>query len=245
MNKILSLKCSVITIQYHVEITLDNIKGCVEREVATLMLPTRILLFFVFCIFFVNIQCQIHPYARELFNPGNLNDKESKPTFFADPIGLVFDSFKNKLSEIPQGQRWWPEFKKSDTEWDVKQSYKNSEINQPRLDNNLNFIVKNVERDDTPVTHQAPVPSGECSGRGQKVGEIKNVCGRNDCQVTVLRCPPTYSVVDLEDYGNVNITECKVQKITCDGDEVFTFTWAETYLHQVKTFFYKICNQSI
>lgn len=78
--------------------------------------------------------------------------------------------------------------------------------------------------DEEPPPH-IPLNSAEedCSGRGVMQGDIKNICDRQDCAVTELRCPPDFEIVDLSNYTAANLTACRVDEVRC-MDSTLDFT---------------------
>ena len=73
--------------------------------------------------------------------------------------------------------------------------------------------AKRVSEGDAPP--HVPLNSAEedCNARGVIQGDVKNICERQDCAVTELRCPPDFEIVDLSNYTSANLTACRVDEV--------------------------------
>ena len=93
--------------------------------------------------------------------------------------------------------------------------------NYENLNNNFNFhnltTKKTTKRSSvisTTMTHK-PITysSSECHSRGRKVGDLMNICEREDCSPTKLRCPPDYDLLPPYQYFNANLTTCRLEEV--------------------------------
>ena len=182
------------------------------------------------------------------------------PTFFGDPIGRMFHSLRQRIDE--ENSAWWPNFMYNDPTHPYPEE-ETEDVSSPSLwekavvatlqqtkddllskfdgvyipaelqeNSNSRTLVKRDE--DSSMLH-TPIdePDRQCSGRGQEVGDVKNICQRKDCHPTILRCPPDKQTpVDIEDYGSQDLTECKVEEMKC-MDTTITFYWEYTKIRQV------------
>lgn len=101
------------------------------------------------------------------------------------------------------------------------------------ISKNITTVKSNTPKDIMHTPYNMYVTGKECSGRGTEVGNVKNICQRKDCNVAVLRCPPSFDIVDPEDYITSDLTKCNVGEIQC-YDELIKFKdWENTKIYEV------------
>jgi hypothetical protein len=77
-------------------------------------------------------------------------------------------------------------------------------------------------------------PEYECSGRGEKLGDMKNICSRRDCHVTVMYCPPDMDTeFPTKDYGTANLTECRIGEMKCMDTPISFDGWRRARIHEL------------
>lgn len=191
------------------------------------------------------------------------------PTFFGDPIGRMFHTLRQRIDE--QQSSWWPNFLYNDpthpyprqTEngaepsfWeetvvdslkeskdDLLEKFQGLYIPATKDDDEIKSNQTLTKRDSYSMLLHTPIdePKSQCSGRGQEVGDVKNICQRKDCHATILRCPPNkQKPIDIEDYGAQDLTECQVEEMQC-METTISFTWQYTQIREVRTHQNNLC----
>lgn len=206
----------------------------------------------VLCCLFLCCYSQKHPLLNQIFGG---SQAPSGPTFYADPVGQLFAGFTNaieKLKLTPSRYEWWPRYPgqkqtKDDSSTEINHEPRTntviphfegtiieSDYNPPSYSSQVSRQYSRDVDTGTNITHvPIDIKPGECSSQGTKVGDVRNICIRSDCEVTTLRCPPDFEIVDRDDYIHSNLSTCRVAAMQC-YDYTITFgNWEITKIYQV------------
>jgi len=176
----------------------------------------------------------------------------SKQVILGDPLGVMFDKVRDfttnrKLSKEKENQKniiysYEKDTSSSSSSSTTLKDQKQAYLNSPPFEGLVIPLPDKYQREYIPPSYKniTHIPIGTisktaCSGIGIEVGEVRNICERNDCHVTKLRCPPNLdTTIPPENYTLVkNLSQCNVEQLACYDKSFYFPDWSQTFIYQV------------